>query len=79
MLGLRTSADLKLLVSTKKKMRDTAALWVAWPKGKKELTEDHIRSAALACGLVDVKVARFSDVRSALKLVVPLKDRRTKK
>lgn len=70
-LGLRRQAELKRLAATKKKMSDAAALWIAWPKGKKELTEDHIREAALASGLVDVKVARFSEERSALKLVVP--------
>lgn len=79
MLGLTAQAELKLLASTKKKMANTASLWVVWPKGKKELTEDHIREAALACGLVDVKVARFSAERSALKLVVPVKDRAAKK
>ena len=71
-LGLTKQAELKRLTAARKKLADTAALWAVWPKGKKELTEDHVRSAALACGLVDVKVARFSDVRSALKLVVPV-------
>lgn len=77
-LGLATQSDLKQLAAARKKLADDAALWAVWPKGRKELTEDHIRAAALACGLVDVKVARFSDVRSALKLVVPVKDRAKK-
>jgi hypothetical protein len=47
------------------------ALWAVWVKGRKELNENHVREAALDAGLVDVKVARFSDARSALKLVVP--------
>jgi hypothetical protein len=47
------------------------ALWVVWPKGRREINENHIRAAALDAGLVDVKVARFSVTHSALKLVVP--------
>jgi hypothetical protein len=78
-LGMTKQADLKRLAATKKKMADTAALWVVWPKGKPELTEDHIRAAALATGLVDVKVARFSAALSSLKLVVPVKDRKPAK
>lgn len=38
---------------------------------KAEFREDDVRAAALAAGLVDVKVARFSDTLSALKLVIP--------
>jgi hypothetical protein len=74
-LGMTKEPELKALPALRKKVADTAAIWVVWPKGKKELTEDHVRAAALACGLVDVKVARFSETRSALKLVVPRKDR----
>ena len=47
------------------------ALWAVWAKGRKELNENHVRDAALAAGVVDVKVARFSPTHSALKLVVP--------
>ena len=46
-------------------------LWVAWPKKssgvKSDLTEDHIRNAGLACGIVDYKVCAISDVWSGLK------------
>ena len=47
------------------------AVWAVWRKGRKELNENHIRAGAIAAGLVDVKVARFSATHSALKLVVP--------
>ena len=43
-----------------------------WPKGQKRLTEGMIRDAALAQGLVDIKVAAFSETLSALKLVIPI-------
>jgi hypothetical protein len=51
------------------------AIWAVWPKGRKELTENHVRDAALDAGLVDVKVVAFSQTLSALKLVIRKADR----
>lgn len=55
------------------------ALWVSWPKKASgvptDVTEDVVRSIALAGGLVDVKVAAVDDTWSGLKLVRRLKDR----
>jgi hypothetical protein len=51
------------------------AIWAVWPKGRKELTENHVRDAALETGLVDVKVVAFSETLSALKLVIRKADR----
>lgn len=54
-------------------------LWISWPKkaAKRatDLTEDVVRVAALAHGLVDVKVCAVDEVWSGLKLVRRLKDR----
>ena len=57
-------------------LAETGAIWVVWTKGRKALTEDHVRRAALAQGLVDVKVMAFSDELSGLKLVIPVAMRR---
>jgi len=55
------------------------ALWVSWPKQASgmatDLTEDGVRTVALAHGLVDVKVCAVDEVWSGLKLVRRLKDR----
>jgi hypothetical protein len=60
-------------------LEPAGALWVSWPKKASgvptDLTEDVIRSIALAGSLVDVKVAAVDDVWSGLKLVRRLKDR----
>jgi hypothetical protein len=40
-----------------------------------DVTEDTIRSLALASGLVDVKVCAIDDVWSGLKLVIPVAQR----
>jgi hypothetical protein len=48
-------------------------LWVSWPKLSsplsQDLREDDIRTAALACGLVDTKVCAVDADWSGLKLV----------
>jgi hypothetical protein len=74
-VGITTRAQLSIVERARRTVGDAIALWVVYPRGKKELSEDHIRAAAIAAGLVDVKVARFSDVRSALKLVVRKSER----
>jgi len=65
------AADLARLPSLIPRFEPAGALWAVWPKGRKELNDNHIREAARDAGLVDVKVARFSATHSALKLVVP--------
>ena len=69
--GLDDAADLGRLPSLVDWIHPDGSLWAVWPKGRKELNENHVREAALDAGLVDVKVARFSATHSALKLVVP--------
>ena len=69
--GVEEAADLARLPSLIDWIRPTGAVWAVWPKGRKELNENHVRDAALDAGLVDVKVARFSATHSALKLVIP--------
>lgn len=69
--GVDNVAELAAMSAMEEWIRPAGAVWVVWRKGRKELTENHIRDAALAAGLVDVKVARFSVTHSALKLVIP--------
>jgi len=60
------------------------SVWVCWPKmssarfrtGVRDLTEDTIRTAALAAGVVDVKVCAIDDTWSGLKLVYRLTARK---
>ena len=56
-------------------IKPDGAVWVVWPKGQKAFREDDARQAGPAAGLVDVKVASFSETLSALKMVIPVKDR----
>jgi hypothetical protein len=63
---------LRRLTALEKSIQPAGAIWVLWPKGQKHITEDMIRGAAIAQGLVDIKVIAFSHVLSGLKLVIPL-------
>ena len=67
--------DLGDVAKIAKKLKGAAALWIAYPKGKKEITEVDVIGAGRKAGLKDVKVVGFSRTHTALKFVVPM-DRR---
>jgi hypothetical protein len=58
-----------------KAIKGATGLWIVYPKGKKEITENNVLSAGRKAGLKDVKVVGFSATHTALKFVLPL-DRR---
>ena len=58
-----------------KSIKGSTALWIVYPKGKKEITENDVLSTGRKSGLKDVKVVGFSPTHTALKFVLPL-DRR---
>jgi len=76
-LGAESAAHLDVLARARTAIAPDGMIWVVWPKGRKDFGEDHVRRAALDTGLVDVKVAAFDERLSALKLVIPVKERGT--
>ena len=56
------------------RIKPDAAVWISWPKKASkvptDIVEDTIREVALPMGYVDIKVAAFDEVWSALKLVI---------
>jgi hypothetical protein len=70
----------KQLPVLKKQLKQNGMIWVSWPKKAAkiptDITEDVIRNFALEQGLVDIKVCAIDDTWSALKLVIPVKDRK---
>jgi hypothetical protein len=46
-------------------------IWVITPKRRPEIADTVVIAAGKAAGLVDVKVARFSELYTALKFVIP--------
>jgi len=71
-------ASLPLLM---KQIKPDGIIWVSWPKKASkvvtDITEDVIRNFALKIGLVDVKVCAVDEIWSGLKLVIPVKDRKS--
>jgi hypothetical protein len=69
------------LRNLKSEIKSNGMIWVSWPKKASkvptDITEDVIRSIALKIGLVDIKVCAVDEIWSALKLVIPVKDRKS--
>jgi len=69
----------KQIVALKNQLQPEGMIWVSWHKKTSNIptniTENDIRHIALKNGLVDIKVCSVDEVWSALKLVIPVKDR----
>ena len=64
----------------KKQIKPNGMIWVSWHKKTSKIptdvSEDLIRKAAIALGLVDIKVCAIDDNWSGLKLVIRKSNRR---
>jgi hypothetical protein len=67
--------DLARLTSLEPSIQRAGAIWVVFPKGRKEVREVDVIAAGPSAGLVDNKVVRFSDTHTALRFAVPLSRR----
>ena len=70
--GMTKPAHLARLPALRAAIEPDGAVWVIWPKGRKEFREDDVRAAGPGARLVDVKVVAVSDTLSGLKMVVPV-------
>jgi hypothetical protein len=75
LFGIDGPKPLARLATLRENIRPNGMIWAIWPKGRKHIKEDMIRSAALSQDLVDVKVMAFSETLSGLKLVIPVAKR----
>jgi hypothetical protein len=74
--GAERASDLKRLKDLKAWIEPNGAIWVIRPKGAgSALRETDVIDAGLAAGLVDNKIASFSDTHGAMRLVFRLRDR----
>ena len=67
-----SSKDLSQVSKLAKSLKGAAALWIVYPKGQKQITENDVIAAGRKSGLKDVKVVGFSSTHTALKFVIPL-------
>jgi hypothetical protein len=75
-LGASTFSELRNLDEAKKWIEYNGAVWVVRPKGgRSELRDTDLIDAGLAAGLVDNKIASFSETHGAMRFVYRLRDR----
>ncbi len=73
--GAESAAELNRVPALAKALAPAGALWIVYPKGRKEITEVGVLMAGRAAGLKDVKVVGFSTTHTALKFVIPVSKR----
>lgn len=70
--GAEEKEDLRKLADLRESIKRSGAIWVVFPRGRQQIKEIDVISMAKEAGLVDVKVAKFSETHTALKLVIPV-------
>ena len=75
-LRVHKPIDLAKIKTVKSWIEPSGAIWVVRLKGPKAAIKDiDVIEATLAAGLVDNKIASFSDTEGAMRLVFRIKDR----
>lgn len=75
-MGAGSAGDLARLTDVKKWIEPNGAIWVVRQKGGHgPLSDTDLIEAGLAAGLVDNKIASFSDTHGAMRFVYRLRDR----
>ncbi len=62
-------AELDRLAAIAPKLAERGAVWVLWPKGRKDFSHDHVVAAGKAVGLSITKSMGFSEQLTGLRLV----------
>src|SRR6267378_216264 len=73
--SVASSKDLSQVAKLAKGLKGAAGLWILYPKGQKQITENDVLAAGRKCGLKDIKVVGFSPTHTALKFVIPVENR----
>ena len=75
-LTAESKADLGRLTEAKRWIEPNGAIWVVRRKGEgRNLSDTDLIEAGLAAGLVDNKIASFSETHGAMRFVFRLRDR----
>lgn len=70
-----TQNDLAKTTNIAKVMRGAAALWIVYPKSRKDIREMDVLNIGRKAKLKDIKVMSFSPTHTALKFVIPVDKR----
>jgi hypothetical protein len=74
-LAIESAKDLERFRAVLPSLAQDGAVWAIRRRGLKDASEAATMAAGIAAGLVDVKVARFSETHTAEKFVRPVKSR----
>ena len=74
-IAIESAKDLDRFRAVLPSLKQDGAVWAIRRRGLKDASESATMAAGLAAGLVDVKVARFSETHTAEKFVRPAKSR----
>jgi len=74
-LRVQDREGLARLGALERSLRRDGAIWVIYPKGRKDIREVDVIRAGVEAGYVDNKIVRFSDSHTAMRLVIPLSRR----
>jgi hypothetical protein len=69
--GSEKAAELVRAKKLAPSLSSAGGLWIVYPKGKREITQQQVMNSGKQAGLVDVKVVSFSATHTALKFVRP--------
>jgi hypothetical protein len=67
--------ELARLKTLARAIQKNGAIWVVYPKGRKDIRELEVITSGKAAGLTDNKVCGFSSTHTALRFVIPLANR----
>jgi hypothetical protein len=71
LLQVDDRADLAQLGGLEPTIKRDGGIWVVAPRGRPDVSEADVLGAGRAAGLVDTKVARFSDTHTAHRFSIP--------
>ena len=74
-LAVGSPKELMNVLKCRETLQGAMALWVVYPRGQQDITENQVLMAGRQVGLKDVKVVGFSATHTALKFVIPLAKR----
>jgi hypothetical protein len=74
-LGAEDLSDLFDLRALRDVIAKNGGIWVVFPKGQKHIRGVDVINAGKSAGLIDNKVASFSETHTALRFVIPLANR----
>ena len=75
-IGAETPEDLRRIEALKDWIEPNGAIWVVRTKGGRgSLRDTDVIAAGLAAGLVDNKIASFSETQGAMRMVFRVRDR----